>query len=96
MAPIPTPIGNPIDCGLTLICAVCGARLGAGTARCRDPGVLFPIGSIHPSIVAVVVIVVVFAGRFVVLFVVDAMMLAAVTQQQQQQQRVPANTGPRY
>ena len=31
MAPIPTPIGYPIDCGLTLICAVYGARLGAGT-----------------------------------------------------------------
>ena len=49
MAPIPTPIGYPIDCGLTLICAVYGARLGAGTARCRDPGVLFPY-RIHPSI----------------------------------------------
>ena len=49
MAPIPTPIGYPIDCGLTLICAVYGARLGAGTARCRDPDVLFPIGPIHPS-----------------------------------------------
>ena len=50
MAPIPTPIGYPIGCGLTLICAVCGDRLGAGTARCRDPGVgLLSDPSIHPS-----------------------------------------------
>ena len=39
MAPIPMPIGYPIGCGLTLICAVCGDRLGAGPARCRNPGV---------------------------------------------------------
>ena len=34
----------------TLICAVCGDRLGAGTARCRNPGVC-PLSdpSIHPS-----------------------------------------------
>ena len=41
-------LGYPCGCGLTLICAVCGDRLGAGTARCRDPGVcLLSDPSIH-------------------------------------------------
>ena len=50
MAPIPMPIGYPIGCGLYT--HLRGMRRPPRCGACSLPGsrCLFPIGSIHPSI----------------------------------------------